>query len=372
MSPGVTARSRSGSPSGARPAISCSRAIAAAGGTSSASETVSGASCTRRRRSSGIRRGCSARARSRSSTTVGCSSPYDDGGRTLLRPPRSRRTEHSRTSTSRTTPCGAPRRSPRKARRVVFSRDRPRSRTSSCGSTSRDGSTETLRQSSRVPVDPSHFSVPRAIEFPTENGLTAHALFYPPVSPAHDAPGGRAASVDRDEPRRTDEQRDPDLQPRAPVLDEPWVRRRRRQLRRIDGIRTCVPRAPERTVGRRRPPGLRQRCAVPRGRGRSRWRAPADPRWERGRLYDDLRAHVHGRVRRRRVLLRDRGPRAVRRGRDAQVRARVRAHARRAVPGGGGGLSSPERDPLRRPDHRRRCSSSRAPTTWLSRPRRPS
>ena len=40
------------------------------------------------------------------------------------------------------------------------------------------GSTETLWQSSRVPVDPSHFSVPRAIEFPTEDGLTAHALFY--------------------------------------------------------------------------------------------------------------------------------------------------------------------------------------------------
>ncbi len=51
-----------------------------------------------------------------------------------------------------------------------------------------NGSTKTLRQSSRVPVDPSHFSVPRAIEFPTEHGLTAHALFYPPSSPAHDGP----------------------------------------------------------------------------------------------------------------------------------------------------------------------------------------
>jgi dipeptidyl aminopeptidase/acylaminoacyl peptidase len=50
------------------------------------------------------------------------------------------------------------------------------------------GSRETLRTSSRVPVDPLHFSVPRAIEFPTEDGLTAHALFYPPASPAHDGP----------------------------------------------------------------------------------------------------------------------------------------------------------------------------------------
>ena len=46
------------------------------------------------------------------------------------------------------------------------------------------GSTETLRQSSRVAVDPSNFSVPRAIEFPTEGGLTAFALFYPPLNPA--------------------------------------------------------------------------------------------------------------------------------------------------------------------------------------------
>ncbi len=43
--------------------------------------------------------------------------------------------------------------------------------------------TRTLRKSSSVSVDSSHFSVPRAIEFPTEGGLSAHALFYPPSSP---------------------------------------------------------------------------------------------------------------------------------------------------------------------------------------------
>ena len=82
-------------------------------------------------------------------------------------------------------------------------------------------------------VDPSHFSVPRAIEFPAEDGLTAHALFYSPSSPAPRS-GRRAASVDRDEPWRADEQRDPDLQPRAPVLDEPR-RRRRCEPRRVHG-----------------------------------------------------------------------------------------------------------------------------------------
>jgi dipeptidyl aminopeptidase/acylaminoacyl peptidase len=50
------------------------------------------------------------------------------------------------------------------------------------------GSTETLRTSSRVAVDPAFFSAPRAIEFPTEDGLTAHAHFYPPANPAREGP----------------------------------------------------------------------------------------------------------------------------------------------------------------------------------------
>jgi dipeptidyl aminopeptidase/acylaminoacyl peptidase len=49
------------------------------------------------------------------------------------------------------------------------------------------GAFEVLRTSIDVPVDPDHVSVPRAIEFPTEGGLTAHALYYPPTSPEHEA-----------------------------------------------------------------------------------------------------------------------------------------------------------------------------------------
>jgi dipeptidyl aminopeptidase/acylaminoacyl peptidase len=41
---------------------------------------------------------------------------------------------------------------------------------------------EVLRMSSDVPVDPAFLSVPWAIEFPTEAGLTAHAHFFPPAS----------------------------------------------------------------------------------------------------------------------------------------------------------------------------------------------
>jgi dipeptidyl aminopeptidase/acylaminoacyl peptidase len=51
----------------------------------------------------------------------------------------------------------------------------------------RSPSPEVLRSSAQVPVDTSYFSVPRAIEFPTEGGLTAHALFYPPTNPGYSA-----------------------------------------------------------------------------------------------------------------------------------------------------------------------------------------
>jgi dipeptidyl aminopeptidase/acylaminoacyl peptidase len=39
-------------------------------------------------------------------------------------------------------------------------------------------------------VDTAFFSVPRAIEYPTEEGLTAYALYYPPTSPQYTAPEG--------------------------------------------------------------------------------------------------------------------------------------------------------------------------------------
>jgi len=39
---------------------------------------------------------------------------------------------------------------------------------------------EVLRHSSTVMVDAKYLSIPKAIEFPTENGLTAHAFFYAP------------------------------------------------------------------------------------------------------------------------------------------------------------------------------------------------
>lgn len=42
------------------------------------------------------------------------------------------------------------------------------------------GKIEVLRRSTEVTIAPGYISIPRAIDFPTENGLTAHAFFYAP------------------------------------------------------------------------------------------------------------------------------------------------------------------------------------------------
>lgn len=49
---------------------------------------------------------------------------------------------------------------------------------------------EVLRQSEHVTIDPDSLSVPRAVEFPTEGGLTAWAHFYPPANAGCAGPQG--------------------------------------------------------------------------------------------------------------------------------------------------------------------------------------
>lgn len=44
-----------------------------------------------------------------------------------------------------------------------------------------------LRRSDTLKVDPGYISHPQAIEYPTENGLTAHAFFYPPCNRDYEA-----------------------------------------------------------------------------------------------------------------------------------------------------------------------------------------
>ncbi|WP_420629315.1 S9 family peptidase [Candidatus Leptofilum sp.] len=49
-----------------------------------------------------------------------------------------------------------------------------------------------LRQSTDLTVDTAYLSVPESVEFPTENGLTAHAIYYPPQNRDFAAPQGEA------------------------------------------------------------------------------------------------------------------------------------------------------------------------------------
>jgi dipeptidyl aminopeptidase/acylaminoacyl peptidase len=49
---------------------------------------------------------------------------------------------------------------------------------------------EVVRRSQELEIDPAYLSVPRPVEFPTEGGQTAHALYYPPTNPDFEAPQG--------------------------------------------------------------------------------------------------------------------------------------------------------------------------------------
>lgn len=54
------------------------------------------------------------------------------------------------------------------------------------------GTFEVLRRSNNLDIDAGYFSTPRAIEFPTTDGLTAHGFFYPPQNPDFRAPDGES------------------------------------------------------------------------------------------------------------------------------------------------------------------------------------
>jgi dipeptidyl aminopeptidase/acylaminoacyl peptidase len=49
-------------------------------------------------------------------------------------------------------------------------------------------SVDVIRTSMEAPVDDAYYSVPEAIEFPTEGDLEAHALYYPPANPGATGP----------------------------------------------------------------------------------------------------------------------------------------------------------------------------------------
>jgi len=49
---------------------------------------------------------------------------------------------------------------------------------------------QVLRRSSDLDTDKGYVSVPDSVEFPTENGKTAHAIYYPPTNKDYEAPPG--------------------------------------------------------------------------------------------------------------------------------------------------------------------------------------
>ena len=54
----------------------------------------------------------------------------------------------------------------------------------------RSGGTDILRHSTDITFDEGYLSMPEAVAFPTGNGLTAHALYYPPKNLDFTAPAG--------------------------------------------------------------------------------------------------------------------------------------------------------------------------------------
>jgi dipeptidyl aminopeptidase/acylaminoacyl peptidase len=74
--------------------------------------------------------------------------------------------------------------------RAVFSAGSPTEPTSIVQLDLATRQIDVLRRSSEITIDPGYLSIPRAIEFPTEQGLTAHAFFYPPQNRDYVAPAG--------------------------------------------------------------------------------------------------------------------------------------------------------------------------------------
>jgi dipeptidyl aminopeptidase/acylaminoacyl peptidase len=52
------------------------------------------------------------------------------------------------------------------------------------------GQSQVLRRSIEIGLPAGYFSIPQVIEFPTEQGLTAYANYYPPANPDYRAPAG--------------------------------------------------------------------------------------------------------------------------------------------------------------------------------------
>jgi dipeptidyl aminopeptidase/acylaminoacyl peptidase len=76
------------------------------------------------------------------------------------------------------------------AMRTVFRAGSPTVRAAVVALDLKTRAANVLRRASEIAVDPAFVSTPRAVEFPTEGGRTAHAFYYPPRNSNFAAPEG--------------------------------------------------------------------------------------------------------------------------------------------------------------------------------------
>jgi dipeptidyl aminopeptidase/acylaminoacyl peptidase len=76
--------------------------------------------------------------------------------------------------------------------RVVFAAGSPTQASTLVSYDVNEGREQLLRRSLELELDPATISVPRAIEFPTADGVNAHAFYYPPSNPGVERPQDEA------------------------------------------------------------------------------------------------------------------------------------------------------------------------------------
>ena len=200
-----TARNRSGSRAGARPASCTSSATAPAGGTSTASATASVAGAASdggrvRLAALGLRR--SPRTRSSDDGRIACI--YDAGRRPARRACSTRETGELIDLDLPYTAIAYPYLAAEGEQIAFIAGCADAPRTARVAGLHQPVRSTCCARATTVELDPGYVSSPGAIEFPTEGGLTAYAHFYPPANPDVVGAGGRAPAADRDEPRRAD------------------------------------------------------------------------------------------------------------------------------------------------------------------------
>ena len=146
---------------------------------------------------------------------------------------------------------------------------------------------EMLRSSSTLSLERQHISIPEAIEFPTEGGLTAHAFYYPPSNAdVHRAPL-RPSAAHRHQPRRAD---DADHEAVLDLQVQFWTSRGFAVVDVNYGGSSGYGRAYrerlELGVGHRGRGRQHQRGEVSGRAGEGRSRSADHPRRQRGRLHD--------------------------------------------------------------------------------------